>query len=447
MSIATTENLTLITNDDDQATGRENYGLRTNQLAVYHSPARFRVVVAGRRFGKTQLSLLEMIRAAQKNNSKIWYIGPSYEQAKRILWDRLKAITRPFWNGRPMETELTVRLVNGSTISLRGADRPDSIRGNGLDFAVMDEFASMQPAVWHKVIRPALSDRLGRALFLGTPAGSNHFYDLYKKALTDPEWAAFQFTTSQGGNVRESEIASALADLDEESFRQEFEAVFTAAGSNRVYYAFSPELNVQPITFDSYLPLIWAIDFNVNPMSMLLMQRSGDSTYVFDEISVKPDANTERGCDAFLARTSKLNPNKMKVEIYGDASGHQQRTSAVATDWAIIKDFFSKYPNQYMYSVRTGHSNPSVRDRVNCVNSRLKSANDQVHLYIDPRCHELIKDLEQVTWALDANGRPSSEIDKSTKDRTHMSDALGYYIAQAFPMKGRIGPNSSGPLF
>ena len=387
-----------------------------------------------------------MMRAAAKPKSRVWYVGPSYEQSKRILWDRIKAVSRPFWLGRPSETELTIPLIGEGSISLRGADRPDSIRGNGLDFVVCDEYASMRPDVWTKVLRPALADRQGRALFLGTPQGSNHFYDLYKKAQDDPEWAAFQFTTSQGGNVSEGELKSASADLDEESFRQEFEAVFTAAGANRVYYAFDPALHIQEVTFDRYAPLIWSLDFNVNPMCMLLMQRSSDSTYVLDEIIVKPDANTLRGCDAFLARTRDFTPNKLIVEAYGDASGHGRRTSASDTDWTIIREYFRRYTNQYHLTVNTANVNPAVRDRVNCVNGRLKSADEQVHMFIDPRCRELIKDLEQVTWALDADGRTTSEIDKSSKDRTHSSDALGYYIAQAFPMKGRIGPNGSGRI-
>jgi hypothetical protein len=436
----------MLTTDQQPPQQGHGIGLRTNQMAVYDSPARFRVVVAGRRFGKTQLSLLEMIRAAAPPNRRVWYIGPSYDQAKRILWDRLKTMTKPFWEGRPSETDLTVRLNSNSTISLRGADRPDSIRGNGLDFAVMDEFASMQPDVWTKVIRPALADRQGRALFLGTPQGSNHFYDLFLRAQSDPEWAAFQFTTSQGGNVSPDEITSASADLDEESFRQEFEAVFTAAGSNRVYYAFDRALHLQPVKFDPYLPLIWAIDFNVNPMCMLLIQRSSDSAYVLDEIIVKPDANTLRACDAFHQRTRPFNQHKMQVEIFGDASGHALRTSAVYSDWVLIRQFFQQWPNQYVSTFRSGKSNPTVRDRVNCVNSRLKSADENVHLYIDPKCRELIKDLEQVTWALDSVGRTTSEIDKRTRDRTHTSDALGYYIAYAFPLRGSIGPNSSGPL-
>ncbi len=433
---------------EDIKTGELNnehplFGLRTSQMAVFHNPARFRVVVAGRCFGKTQLSLLEMLRAAERPNSRIWYVGPNAEQAKRILWERLKSVTRDLVISRPLETELNVKLKGNSTIGIRGADNPDSIRGNGLDFVVLDEFASMQPTTWTKVLRPALADRKGRALFLGTPAGSNHFYELYKKAQTDPEWAAFQFTTSQGGNVSADETrVFACADLDADSFKQEFEAAFTGAGANRVYYAFDPEKNIQEVAFDPYLPLIWAIDFNVNPMCMLLIQRNADSTYVLDEIIIKPDANTERGCAAFHERVSAFKQHKLQVQLYGDASGSQRRTSAAETDWTIIRNFFDRWPNQYVVAFRQNRSNPAVRDRVNCVNSRLRSASEKVHLFIDPRCHELIKDLEQVTWALDFSGRPTTEIDKLDRDRTHTSDAMGYYVAQAFPLSRSHWPQS-----
>ncbi|MGA2099398.1 MAG: terminase family protein, partial [Candidatus Acidiferrum sp.] len=199
-------------------------GLREKQMLVYKYPARFRVVVAGRRFGKTQLALAEMLRAATVSDSFVWYIGPSYPQAKRIVWDRLKDYTRPHLVARPSETDLSVLLDSGSTIAIRGADRPDSLRGNSLDFVVLDEFASMRPETWSEVIRPALTDREGRALFLGTPQGCNHFYDLYEQSKTAPDWAGFQFTTAQGGNVRAEELTSAAAHTDPESFSQEFEA-------------------------------------------------------------------------------------------------------------------------------------------------------------------------------------------------------------------------------
>jgi hypothetical protein len=304
----------------------------------------------------------------------------------------------------------------------------------------------MDPEAWTKVLRPALADRQGRALFLGTPQGTNHFYDLYTKAQSDKDWAAFQFTTSQGGNVAPDEIISAAADLDVDSYRQEFEAAFTSAGLNRVYYAFDRALHVQSNEFDPHLPLVWAIDFNVNPMCMLLIQRSSNSVYVLDEIIIKPAANTEMACQEFHARTRAFGTHHIHVAVYGDASGNQRRTSAADTDWTLIRQFFNRAPRLYTPAFHMAKSNPAVRDRVNCVNTRLQSASGDAHLFIDPRCRELILDLEKVTWALDSSGRVTSEVDKSERARTHASDALGYFVSQAFPLRPSIGPNASGRL-
>ena len=423
---------------------RSAIGLRTHQLVVHRYPARFRVVVAGRRFGKSHLAIFEMLHAASTPGRNVWYVGPSYPQAKSIAWERLKNLTRAHWAARPSETELSIRLKWGSTIAVRGADRPDSLRGTGLDFVVLDEFASMRPETWQEVLRPALSDRLGRALFLGTPLGCNHFYELYEKAQHTPDWAVFKFTTAQGGNVRLAELASAAAELDPDSYSQEFEASFNGAGLHRVYYAFDRAVHLQSTEFNPQSPLVWSIDFNVNPMCMLLMQRSGDFVHVLDEIILKPDANTEAACQAFHQRTRALGGNLLiDVEVYGDASGNQRRTSAALTDWTLIRNFFSQWSGSYRSSVRTATCNPAVRDRVNCVNSRLRNALGEYRLFIDPRCRELIRDLEQVTWALDASGRPTSDVDKSDRSRTHSSDALGYYIAQAFPLLPKIGYNAS----
>jgi hypothetical protein len=416
--------------------------------------ARFRVLVAGRRFGKTQVALTAMLCAAHAQpNRHIWYVGPSYRLAESIVWARLKKLTRPYWAKAPSEKKLSVQLHNGSILSLRGADRPDSLRGNGLDLVVLDEFATMRPEVWPEAIYPALSDRQGGAIFIGTPKGHNHFYDLFQlaKSGADPNWAAFQFTTAQGDLVKPSEITHAATHLDADTFRQEFEGQFIGSGRNQVYYTFNRETHVKPLEFDYMRPLVWTIDFNVNPMCMLIAQRIGDVVHILDEIILK-GSNTEEACSAFLDRLSpqhKLVPayqRPLNVEIYGDASGHQHRTSAATTDWAIIRHFFSYWKGQISHSIHVNKVNPAVRDRVNCVNARLRNMLGDVTLFIDPRCPELIRDLESVTWATDRTGRTTSEIDKSNPARTHSSDALGYYIAQAFPMLPKIGPQSSGPL-
>ena len=149
--------------------------LRTPQWRVLQNAARFRVLAAGRRFGKTYLALTELCRAAWGPGRVAWYIAPTYKQAKRLAWVALKKMTRDYWSVRPNESELRIELITGGRIALCGADNYDALRGDGLDFVVLDEYASMASQAWAEVIRPALSDRRGRALFIGTPKGFNHF--------------------------------------------------------------------------------------------------------------------------------------------------------------------------------------------------------------------------------------------------------------------------------
>src|SRR5438105_9271983 len=175
--------------------------LKPPQWTVFTSDARFRVLVAGRRFGKTFLALTELCRAAWKSGSLAWYVAPTYKQAKRVAWKPLKQLTRPYWASKPNETDLRVELTTGGTICLRGADNYDSLRGDGLDFLVLDEYASMAREAWPEVLRPSLADKQGSALFIGTPRGFNHFFDLYQGAEKQANWARFQFTTEEGGNV------------------------------------------------------------------------------------------------------------------------------------------------------------------------------------------------------------------------------------------------------
>jgi phage terminase large subunit len=196
--------------------------LRTPQWRVFQNAARFRVLAAGRRFGKTYLALTELCRAAWGSGRVAWYIAPTYKQGKRLAWVALKKMTRDYWSVRPNESELRIELITGGRIALCGADNYDTLRGDGLDFVVLDEYASMASQAWAEVIRPALSDRRGRALFIGTPKGFNHFYDLFQNAANRPEWAAFQFTTLEGGNAAPEELESAARELDERTIARSF---------------------------------------------------------------------------------------------------------------------------------------------------------------------------------------------------------------------------------
>lgn len=424
------------------------------QVEVFRSTARFRILVAGRRFGKTHLALIEMLMAAQKPGCIVWYVGPSDMQSKRVAWVRLKALTKPYWARTPMETELRIELIWGSTIVVNGAFRPDKLRGEGIDFLVLDEYASQSPQAWQEVFRPALSDRKGRALFIGTPKGRNHFYDLVEKARETAHWQVFQYTTAQSGRVDEEELLTAAYDLDEDTFKQEYEGSFALTGKHRAYYAFDRALHVKPVSYNGWGgPLLWSIDFNVNPMCMLLMQQEAGVLHVLEEIVIKPGAHTQMACDRFLERArvyydaTQTFQRPLTVRIYGDASGNQRRTSAGAkTDWSIVRSFFELWRGTFEPKYFAAASNPAVRDRVNCVNSRLKNRLDEVRILIDPQCKELIRDLEEVAWEVDATGARTGELNKKDPARTHASDALGYYISHEFPLKQKIGEKGDGAI-
>ena len=423
-----------------------NIVLQPPQWKVFRSTERFRVLVAGRRFGKTYLALTELCRGAGGRGRLAWYVAPTYKMAKRIAWKPLKEMTRPFWAGRPNETDLRIELRGGGTICLRGADNYDSLRGDGLDFLVLDEYASIAPEAWTEVLRPTLADKLGRALFIGTPQGHNHFHELFERAATLADWKAFQYTTAQGGNVTSGELKSAAKELDEKVYRQEFEASFENLGVGRAYYAFDREHNVGNLGFSPRFELCWAIDFNVSPLCSVLAQVYNGAIFVLEE-HILPDSNTLAACEEFLSRTAKWSlGSRIPVSIYGDASGDQRKTSASRTDWQIVKEFFGRHTDRFeVRGFRVPSANPLVKDRINCVNAKLRNSEGQHSLRVDRNCKHLIQDLEQVSWKADPYGNPTGTLDKSDPKRTHVSDALGYLVAREFPMQSIRGERS-GPF-
>jgi hypothetical protein len=416
--------------------------LKRPQREVFLSPHRFRLLVAGRRFGKTYLANVELFRAAWGAGRNAWYVAPTYRQAKRIAWNPLKELTRPYWASKPQESDLRIELKGGGTIALRGADSYDSLRGEGLDFVVLDEYASMAPAAWKQVLRPALADRQGGALFIGTPHGFNHFYELYESAQSQPDWATFHFSTEEGGNVSAEELQSAARELDERVYRQEFRASFENLTSGRVYYAFE-RTDVKPVEYDPRFPLCWSLDFNIDPASSVLCQIVHGRVHVLDEIVLR-DSSTYEVCQEFARRTKiwveSLEPyGSVAVSVYGDATGESRRSAASRTDWEIVREFFRSHPREYKASFKVTSRNPEVKDRINCVNAVISNAHRERRLTVSPKCQQLIRDLEQVSWKNDANGNPIGDLDRSERLRTHTSDALGYLIASEFPMRSKVG--------
>ena len=203
-----------------------NIDLHPAQLQIFNSTKRFKIVAAGRRFGKSYLSAwILLIKAIQSDSKDVFYIAPTFQQAKDIMWAMLKDLGKDLI-AQAYENTAVLTLINGRKIYLKGSDRPETLRGVGLSYVVLDEYASMKPQVWEQIIRPTLADVRGGALFIGTPAGKNHFFDLYKDAFEDDDWDSFQYTSTDNPFLPPEEIVAASKTMSSMSFRQEFEASF-----------------------------------------------------------------------------------------------------------------------------------------------------------------------------------------------------------------------------
>ena len=203
------------------------------QQEVWNDETRFKIVAAGRRTGKSRLAAWMLIlRALQTEKGHVFYVAPTQGQARDIMWQTLLELGNPVIVNSHINN-LQLKLVNGATISLKGADRPETMRGVSLRFLVLDEYADMKPEVFEQILRPALADQKGDALFIGTPMGRNHFYDLYQygELGDDPTYKTWHFTSYSNPLLDSEEIDVAKKSMSSYAFRQEFMASFEARGS------------------------------------------------------------------------------------------------------------------------------------------------------------------------------------------------------------------------
>ena len=204
------------------------------QTEVWNDKTRFKVIAAGRRTGKSRLAAwMLIVEALQTDKGHVWYVAPTQGQARDIMWQVLLELAHPVVESSHVNN-MQIRLVNGSTISLKGADRPETMRGVSLKFVVLDEYADMKPQVFEQILRPALADLKGKAMFIGTPMGRNHFYDLYEYGSDgkDPSFKSWHFTSFDNPLLDPKEIELAKQSMSSFAFRQEFMASFEAAQSD-----------------------------------------------------------------------------------------------------------------------------------------------------------------------------------------------------------------------
>lgn len=405
------------------SSGVPGLGLHNGQSEVFKDGHRFKVVVAGRRWGKTRLSKVSIIRFASQPNRYIWYVSPTYRMSKQIMWAELVDTIPVTWIKRLNETLMRIELVNGTVIELKGADKPDTLRGVGLHYIVLDEFQDMKSGVWKMVLRPTLATTGGHVLFIGTPKAYNHLHEVWTLGQPGPkkskQWKSWQFPTITSPFVPKEEIESARRDMGEKEFAQEFLASFENM-SGKVYYAFDRKNNVSDkCVFNPRLPIWIGQDFNIDPMSSCICQlQPNGEIWVVDEISLL-SSNTQEACEEIERRYWRYMNN---IVIYPDPAGGAKQHARGETDLDIFRE-------KGFRKIKYRRKHPAVADRVNAVNRMIRSANGEIRLYVNPKCRNTIMALEQTIY--EEGGR---NVDKD-QGVEHMADGLGYMMELEFPVR------------
>jgi hypothetical protein len=430
------------------------------QHAYWFSQHRFNTVPAGRRSYKTEIAKRRLIKkglsSATSWEPRLFAAAPTRDQAKRIWWEDLKALSpKDLITGRPSESELTIRYITGLEITVVGLDKPERIEGSPWDGGVVTEIGNTKPDAWKLHIRPALSDRNGWCDLEGVPEGRNHYYDLDHRARAlmkelgeSSEWASFHWKSSEVLSAKE--IEAAMQDLDELSYAQEFDASFVNF-TGRAYWPFTEETHCKKLAYDPRSDLILCFDFNVDPGVCAIVQEQrlpGEfmknmkglplldqpiiGTGVIGEVYIPLNSNTSAICRRLEKDWGKHVGN---VYCYGDATGGNRGSAKVqGSDWDIIKtELKPVFGDRLLFRVKD--RNPTERARINAVNSRLKSKTGTIRLLVDShRAPWTVKDLEGVTLLVGGSG----EIDKKkTPKLTHLTDGIGYYIEHRYPVAER----------
>jgi hypothetical protein len=428
------------------------------QSRLWRSRARFKVIVAGRRSGKTELVKRMGVRRALSEtrlpDCRVVFSAPTREQAKRIYWNDLKDLVPRQWrDGKPAEVELTIRLANGAQLEVIGMDKPERAEGTPIDWIALDEFADMKPDAWTRSVRPAVDTRgrPGDVIFLGKPKlGRRHFKDLHDRARTHVadddlagEWDAFGWPSTD--ILSPAAILSAKRDLDDLSFRQEYLGEWVTA-EGRVYYTFSREAHDKPVRalYDKRAPLIIGLDFNVDPgvaaigqdirlpAEWLLRWPWLDPVCLcwIGEVHIPRGSNTPAVCRKL---GTDWGAHEGQVLVYGDATGGARKTSQTeGSDWQLVRDYLGPAFGGRM-KLMVGRSNPRERDRVNSVTARFRTADGVAHMLVDcAHAPKLAEDFDGVQWL-----KGGDEVDKgSDPSLTHLSDGAGYVVHARHPIGG-----------
>ena len=366
------------------------------------------MINCGRRFGKTTLAVEEIKGKIAAGKLKIVYIAPTYQQSRDIAWEMLK---KELEGAQFNESRLEIK-IGDVVVYLRGWEAVETLRGQKFDFIVIDEIAMMRNfwVNWEEVIRPTLTDTKGKVMFISTPKGFNHFYDLYNKEADDKDFKSFHFTSYDNPFLPVEELDKAKEELPEDRFAQEYLADFRKT-QGLVYKEFNREKNVTEKFPETYIDTILGIDFGyTNPAAILPIRIDGDSNYWIGEEWYKSRCTTEQIAEqAILYKSTKCYPDPAE-------------------------------PDRIAILSKAGLNCREVSKDIVAGIDHVRELFKQGRIHIHPDCKNLIYELE--TYRYPDKKPEQNEKEKPVKENDHALDALRYALYTNKPI---IQPND--PIF
>ena len=439
---------------------RRWYKLRHHpeQWRLMNCRKRFIMIDGGRRSGKTEvggkrLAVTRAIEFDSHDDGRFLFSAPVHQQAKDIYWKDLKAMVPTALVRKISESELFIELRCGTRLQVAGMDKPERAEGSPLDGIVLDEFANMKPDVWTDHVRPALSTvgRPGWAIFPSVPEGRNHQFRLRQDAQKDilergelSQWGLFGWYSSEV--IGAEEVAEARRNLDELTFKQEFEGSYVNY-TGLAYHAFDRNIHAaERVLYNPRWPLCFCFDFNrkpgiavvvqvqdFHPLEPLYRPNVDRSIYaVIGEVHIRAMSNTSAVCHRLIRDWSHHDGD---VFIYGDATGGNKHTqSDRGSDWDIVRAEFAPQRNWALHWM-VKSKNPSELARVNSMNSALKSTSGRVQILVDPvNAPSVVEDFESVVVLEGGTGELNKDADSGKW--THWTDAFGYMVEIHSPIDG-----------
>ena len=416
-----------------------DYEPHLGQKSLHFPPknTRFTVACCGRRWGKSFSAAKEVEVVVTQKNKHVWIVAPTYGTSERIfkmVWDEL-IIKQNMPTRRKSLNDQFIEFEWGSSVQGKSSEHPTQLIGMGLDLLVIDEAAKINlKTIWQMYLRPTLSDRKGKAIFISTPQGFNSFHELYKLAETEKAWYSFNSPSYQNlyafpKGKRDSDLKEAKRTLSKEIYEQEYLAAFTSL-SGRVYSDFSRESNVRSRLYNSLYPVYVGIDFGFRLPGVVFFQcfkeeiNNSWSINVIDEIVHQPNLKITELADRIKSKNYRI------TQVFGDPAGYQVQSSVGVGE----ADLFYKSTGYRVWSLRDKASR-SINSGISHVRSFIKSANGERRLFIDSRCRGIIEDLETYRYPEHKEGQQLRDVPLKDGYSEHGADALRYGIVNRFPIR------------